>query len=179
MDTQNPEELSAEAKAAYQKGDYAKAAGGFEAALNGYRTQNDHLMAAETANNLSVTLLLAGEAKEALDAALGTDAIFEEAGDKTKQAMAMGNQAAALDELGRLDEAEKAYQSAVDLLKETGQKELLAQTARSLANVQLRTGKQLEAATNMQIGLEGLEKPSIKERFLRWILKITKKISRL
>ena len=179
MDTHKPDELSAKAKAAYQKGDYTEAARGFETALNSYRAQNDHLMAAETANNLSVTLLLAGEAEKALEAASGTHTIFKEAGDKIKQAMALGNQAAALDELGRLDESEQAYQSAVDLLRETGEKELLAQTARSLANVQLRTGKQLEAAANMQIGLEGLKKPSIKERFLRWILKIIKKFTRL
>ena len=105
--------------------------------------------------------------------------VFKEAGDKTGQAMALGNQAAALEELGNLEEAEQAYQDAVDLLRETGEKELLAQTARSLANIQLRTGKQLEAAVNMQAGLEGLEKPSIKERFLRWILKIVRKFIKI
>ena len=69
------------------------------------------LLAAEMSNNESVALLQAGQPGRALEAARGTDALFASASDPKRQAMALGNQAAALDALGRSDEALETYRA--------------------------------------------------------------------
>jgi tetratricopeptide (TPR) repeat protein len=85
--------------------------------------------------------------------------------------MAIGNQAAALDALGRYEEAAQAYERSAILLKELGEMDLYANTLQSLSAVQLHMGRQLEALASMQAGLEGLQKPSAYQRLARKLLK--------
>lgn len=68
------------------------------------------------ANNCSVAYLKAGNAAAALEAVTGTDAIFAEKGDRLRQAMALGNQAAALEGLNQLDAAIGSYNQSAELL---------------------------------------------------------------
>ena len=80
--------LSEEGKKAFEKGDFEKAIQFFSNAAENYAAEGKQLESAEEKNNLSVALLQTERAEEALEAAKGTDAIFAEAGDKLKQAMA-------------------------------------------------------------------------------------------
>jgi tetratricopeptide (TPR) repeat protein len=176
MEIKDLEELTSEAKEAYQHGEYRKAAQLYETAVSGYRTQSKFLMAAEMANNQSVALLQAGEAQAALEAVSATDEVFKEAGDYVKQAMAVGNRAAALEALNRLEEAEAAYQFCADLLKAAGETDLRAHVMQSLSAIQIRQGKQLEGITSMQAGLLGLERPSLRQRILKKLLDIPYKL---
>jgi tetratricopeptide (TPR) repeat protein len=123
-------------------------------------------MAAEMENNRSVALLQAGKAEEALEAVKGTEMIFKQAGDELKQAMAIGNRAAALDALNQLEEAETAYHQSATLLKSIGETELHAHVMKSLSALQIRKGKKLEGIVNMQAGLEGIENPNYPSNFL-------------
>jgi tetratricopeptide (TPR) repeat protein len=168
----SPQSLAKEGKSAYQRGDYLAAARAFEAARSGFSTARDELNAAEMANNSSVAYLQAGEAEEALKAVEGTPEIFAQAGDLKRQGMAVGNQAAALEALERLDEALVAYQQSADILQETGEDQLRANVMNSLSMLQFRMGKQLQALATMHAGLEGVEKPSPKQRFLKKLLNI-------
>jgi len=165
-----------QAQTAYQKGDYQQAADLFQAAALAYQAQGQPAMAAEMANNQSVALLQAGEAQAALDAATGTDVVFEGEGDRLKKAMAIGNQAAALDALGRLEEAEEHYQHCAELLFKLGEEQMRAQVMQALSSLQLRSGRQLEALASMQAGLDTLERPTMRQRFLKRLLSIPKKI---
>jgi len=113
-----PAELSKQAKKLYDKEAYSQAAETYELASKEYENSGDPLMAAEMCNNCSVSWLLAGEAQKALDASANTDQTFFSAGDRLKQAMALGNQAAAYDGLNQLKEATEKYEQASEILKE-------------------------------------------------------------
>lgn len=171
MTIQNPNELAESGKKAYGVGNYPEAAELFGAAADGFAAQENKLEAAEMRNNQSVASLQAGDAQAAYDAAEGTDATFEDAGDVKRQAMALGNTAAALDGLERFEESEEAYSRSAELFTEVGEDELRANVMQSLSKLQLRTGRQLEAIASMQTGLDNIKKPSIKQRLLKKLLK--------
>ncbi len=172
MNDSNPKQLAEQGNAAYQRGEYAEAARLFGAAAYAHQTQDEALLAAEMANNQSVASLQAGDAQAALDAVAGTEEIFANAKDAKREGMAAGNRAAALDALGRLEEAEAAYVRCAELLKQAGELELRAQVMKSLSGLQLRSGRQLEALASMQAGVEGLEKPGLKDRIVKSLLKV-------
>lgn len=168
----SPQQITKEAQSAYKAGDYAAAAQSFEAARQGYLSANDPVMAAEMANNASVALLQAGDAEGALQAVEGTDEIFRQASERKRQAMALGNMAAALEALKRNEEAEQTYWQSAEILKELGEKDLRLSVMQSISALQLRTGKQLQAVATMHSGVENLEKPTLKQRFLKRLLNI-------
>jgi tetratricopeptide (TPR) repeat protein len=97
--------LVEDGKTAFQAKQWQRAADSFRAAAQAYAGAGDDLNCAEMKNNLSVTLLQAGRAGEALEAALGTETVFGKANDLKRQGMALGNQAAALEALKRPEEA--------------------------------------------------------------------------
>ncbi|MDH3945015.1 MAG: hypothetical protein OEV06_13055 [Anaerolineae bacterium] len=123
------------------------------------------------ANNQSVALLQAGQAEDALQAVGDTPDEFADAGDTRLQAMALGNRAAALDALGHSAEAEQDYTAAADLLKSIGETDLRAHVLQSLSQLQLKSGRQLEALASMQSGLDGVQRPSLKQRLIKRLLK--------
>jgi tetratricopeptide (TPR) repeat protein len=171
-ETLNPKQLSIEGQSAYKRGDYQAAARAFEAASQAYATLDDALNAAELANNASVAYLQSGEAQAALQILDGTAEVFRLADDVRRQAMAIGNQAAALEALGRLDEAIDAYQQSADLLKQAGEDQLRLNVMQILSALQLRTGRQLEALASMKVGLDGVEKLSVKQRLIQKLLNV-------
>lgn len=166
------ESLSKQAQQAYQNGNYTEAAALFTQAARQAASTNNPLKEAELANNSSVALLQAGQAQAALDAALGTDQVFAAAGDVQRQALALGNQAAALEAIGRLDEAMQAYRQCADLLKQTNDKENRAAVLKSISALQIRTGHQLEAVASMDAALDNKAKLSTQEKFLKKLLNI-------
>jgi tetratricopeptide (TPR) repeat protein len=168
----SPQKLDKEGKSAFQRGDYPAAAQAFEAACQAYTAAGDRLNAAEMANNSSVAYLQSGDGEAALRAVEGTEAIFAEAGDLRRQGMAAGNRAAALEALDRLDEALHVYELSADLLEQAGEDQLRAHVMQSLSALQLRTGRRLQALASMQAGLEGVQKPSARQRLLKRLLNI-------
>src|SRR5512140_1642332 len=102
--TIEPAELAERGKRAFADKKFEEAAEYFKQAAEGFTQGRAGTLAAEMKNNLSVALLQAGSAQEALDAVLGTDEIFAGANDIKRQAMALGNQAAALEALKRNNE---------------------------------------------------------------------------
>ena len=172
MTSKDMDHIVKKANKAFQQGKYHEAAEGFQSAVDHYQTQNDNLMAAEMANNLSVSLLKAGEAQPALDVLVGTEEIFDQAGERVKHAMAIGNRAAALDALKLFDDAETAYLQSAELLKESGETELHTFVMQSLSALQMRKGRQIDAIINMRAGMEGIENPSLKQRILKKLLEL-------
>lgn len=173
---ENPQQLIEQAKTAYQDEDYPRAAEFFKTAQDRYAAAGDHASAAEMANNRSVALLKAGDAKGALQSVEGTDEIFARAGDIKKQAMALANKAAALEGLKKISEALQLYEQSSDLLKQIGENELRAYVLKSISAIQLRQGKQFEAVASMQASLDNKPNPGIKDRFVKrliqWVYKL-------
>jgi tetratricopeptide (TPR) repeat protein len=176
MMNDNPQQLTRQAEAAYRANDYAQAVKLYQDARNLYLEAGDELLAAEMANNLSVTLLKMGDADGALQVVQGTDLLFENAGDQERQAIAIANQAAAMEAQGRLEEALERYQLASDLLKKTGGREMRSYVLQSISALQLRTGKQFQAMASMDAALENKPRLSLKERFLKRLLKSQKRL---
>ena len=170
-ETFSPQELKKDGERAYKKKDYLSAAKAFQAAAEGYSQNGAQLEAAEMLNNASVAYLQADQPKSALEAALDTDETFAAAEDLRRQAIALGNQAAANEALDELDAAAQAYQKSAELLKEIGDHELRPTVMQSLSAVQLRQGQQMEALVTMQAGLDEVENPGIKQKLLKKVLR--------
>jgi tetratricopeptide (TPR) repeat protein len=171
-ETLSSKQLEKKGKSAYQRGDYLLAAQTFHAAQSAFEAAGDELATAEMANNCSVAYLQAEQPEEALKAVEGTAEIFARYEDTRRQGMAVGNNAAALEALGRVDEAIEAYLQAAKLLEQAGEDQLRVEIMQSLSALQFREGRQLEALASMQSGLEGVEKPSPKQRVLKKFLNI-------
>jgi tetratricopeptide (TPR) repeat protein len=172
METLEPKQLADEGQAEYNNGKYLSAARLFKAAADGLSTQGDEMQVAEMANNCSVAYLMAGEAKLALEAAAGTDQLFASKGDTKRQAMALGNQAAAMEHLDQLGEAISTYTRSAELLNTAGEYELRAYVLQSLSALQLRRGRYLEAYATMRAGVMGVNNPTLQQRLLKVLIDI-------
>lgn len=166
-----PHQLAEEGKRAFSAGRYAEAAAAFREAARGFAAVGDGMLAAEMDNNLSVTLLKDNQPESALGAAAGSDKIFESAGDVKRQAMALGNQAAALEALKRYDEALPLYERAAGLFEQVGEGDLRSLVLKSSAAIRLKQGKVGEASMEMLGSLGAVEKPSLLQRMLKFILR--------
>ena len=122
--TLEPAPIADQGKQAFESKNFIEAAELFRQAAEGFTAGNSALMAAEMMNNMSVALLQAGRAQEALNAALGTDQIFADAKDIKRQGMAVGNQAAALEGLNRYDEAIAVFERSAELFAQAGEGDL-------------------------------------------------------
>ena len=168
-------QLADDGKTAFESARYELAAELFRSAALGYAALRDAVNAAEQQNNLSVTLLKLGRSQEALDAALGTDEAFAAVHDVRRQGMALNNQAAAFENLGRLDAALSAYERSAPLLGEAGEKEMRAAVLKAAAGLQLRRGKLADSGLRMIGVLEAQEHPSFFERVLKYLLRLVQR----
>jgi tetratricopeptide (TPR) repeat protein len=164
--------LQAQAEAAYQSGAYRQAAETYTSLAAKLESQEDRLTSAEMSNNASVAWMRAGDARAALQACDGTDATFAAAGDLRRQAIALGNQASALDDLGQWKEAIAKYEHSADLLKRVGDKELASITFQSLSALQLKHNRQIDAMVSMQDSLANKSKLTAKESLLRRLMRL-------
>lgn len=169
-----PAQIADQGKQAFESKNFIEAAELFRQAAEGFTAGNSALMAAEMMNNMSVALLQAGRAQEALNAALGTDQIFAEAKDIKRQGMAVGNQAAALEGLNRYDEAIAAFERSAELFAQAGEGDLRSMVMKSAAAIKLKTGKITDSAFKMMGSLDVKENPSFFERILKFFLRFIK-----
>lgn len=164
------EEKTQKAKKYFEKGDYQAASGLFEALVLDYDHLGDQLNSAENKNNCSVSSLKANMPQKAFDIVDGTDQIFAAHGDKKRQAMALGNRAAALEALGKTDQALSDYQKASLLLKEINDQELRPYILKSMAALEIRKGDYLQSLATTKASIEGSKKLSFREKILQKLL---------
>lgn len=172
--TLEPSQLAEQGKSAFENKKFDEAAELFRQAAEGFTLGRAGLMAAEMKNNMSVALLQAGKPQDALDAALGTDQVFEGDKDVKRQAMALGNQAAALDGLNRYDEAITAYERSAELFAQASEGDLRSMVMKSAAAIKLKTGKVTDSAFKMMGSLDVKDNPSFFERILKFFLRFIK-----
>lgn len=165
------QKLSQTGKLAFEAGQYESAADTFESTVKGYDALGDQVNSAEMKNNMSVALLQAGKAQQALDAALGTDQIFANIKDLKRQGIAVGNQAAAFEALKRNEEALAAYERSAQIFADAGEGDMRSLVLKSAAAIKLKSGKVAESAFKMIGSLEAKDKPSIFERILKFFLR--------
>jgi len=168
---QTPDQLAEEGQAYFRNKDFGSAEQAFLRAEEGYQALGNSILAAEMANNRSVALLQYGKAQEALNAVGETVALFDQQDDFRRKALALGNQAAALEALGRLDEAITVYEQSSWLLKTCEEFELRMYVMKSLSKLYLRKNRPLEAWAVYQAGVEGNPSKTMKNRVLRTLLR--------
>jgi len=172
MTTSDPQHFVDQGKQAFAAEEYDQAASFFTQAASAYEALDDALNAAEMKNNLSVALLQAGKAQAAFDAAAGTDEVFAQAEDIKRQAMAVGNQASALEALKKTDQALDAYERSAALFAEAGDGEMRSIVLQSAAALKLKRGKVMDSALSMIGSVESTPKPNLLQRFLRFLLRL-------
>jgi len=155
---------------AYKKKNFKAAAQAFSECITLLDEGKDILSAAEMRNNLSVVLLELNKPEEALAILKDTDQVFASSKDQKRQAMAVGNTAAALQALGKFPEALSTYEASADLFKEIGEKELRALTLKKISDLQLKTGKQFQALASLEAAYDQNEQKSTKEKVLKGFL---------
>lgn len=172
--TFDPSQLNEKGKISFQNADFDEASTLFHQAAEGYILARDETSAAEAKNNMSVALLQAGKPQDALDAALNTDKFFEGIKDIKRQAMALGNQAAALESLYRYDEAVSAYERSAALFAQVDEGDMRAMVLKSSAAIKLKTGKVTESAFKMMGSMEAKKNPGFFERIMKFFLRFIK-----
>jgi len=155
---------------AYQKKKFKDAARIFVECIRLLEEEKDFVSAAEMRNNLSVVLLELKMPEEALSTLKDTDLEFEKAGDKKRQAMALGNMASALQALNKNEEALVFFESSSELFKEIHETELRAITLQKIADLQLKTGKHYQALASLEASYDQNAEKSLKERVMKGFL---------
>jgi len=167
-----PGRLCSMAQQLYTEGNYLQAAETFARAASAYADQKNDLMQAAMQNNRSVAYLQAGQPHAAWEAASGTDRIFLEVNDFRRAAMAFGNQAAALEALGKTKDAIQYYERSAALFEQVGDKELNGMVLQSLSSAQVRSGHRIDALFSMQAALSKKKHLTLKERILKRLLSV-------
>lgn len=172
-----PQELTTQAQSAYEAEEFQQSARLFGEVAALYQQLEEDVLAAEAFNNQSVALLKAGDAKGALAAAEGTDQVFAAIGDQRRQAMALGNMAAALEDLKERERAMDLYRQSAALFEKIGETDLRALVLQRISAIQLQQGKRVEALASMQDGLAHKKSLSFTDRILKGLLRLIGKLS--
>ena len=154
----------------FQDEKLTEAAAQFEEAARLYAAAGDPIGSAEMRNNLGVVRLAEKDYDAALSAVQGTPALFAEHGLKLRQAQATSNLANALDGAGRLDEAARLYEEAIDLYKELGDTENRAACWKALSNLQIKQDDKLQSLASMKNALSLQSELSPKEKTLKGLI---------
>ncbi|PWH14565.1 MAG: hypothetical protein DDG60_07380 [Anaerolineae bacterium] len=161
--------LSESARTAYQEGDFENAARLFGEAAS---RLTEKLEAAEMKNNQSVAWLQAGNPKAAYEAARDTAQLFAQASDFRREGIAWSNEAAALQALGRANEAFEKYRLAAEAFQRAGEDKMRNDVYQAMAGIKLKQGKVMEALFHMQMGLAGVKHPTLKQKILLSMLRL-------
>jgi len=151
----------------FQKKEYTLAADYFSRAAEVARSQGQELDEAEQKNNLSVSLLFGGNARQAYEAAAGTADVFQAHNDKKRQAMALGNAAQALEGLKDYPKAAELYGQATDLLKGENQGEIRSMLLHRKAGVEAKLGETFSSAASLAASIDEKPKPGMKDKLLK------------
>ena len=172
MDQISPTALADKGKQEYERGNYLAAADLFLQAAQAYASVQDDPNAAEMKNNESVALLQAGKAQDAFDATDGTEAVFEKAGDRKRQGIAISNRAAALEGLRRWNEALAEYDRAATLFEEIGEGDMHSIVRKAAANINLKRGRITDSQMDVFDSLRLVEKPTLTQRIMKFLMRI-------
>lgn len=164
------------AKDLFKQKKYVEAARLFETIANAFQELSEVCKSAEMKNNASVAYLMAGDPKKSYDLSKDTHLTFEDTQDWKNFGLALGNQASALESLGKKDLALEYYQIAADKLKLAGEKESRAYVLKRLSALQIQKGDQLDALGSMTVALQNLPKLSRREKILKKLTDLVMKI---
>jgi tetratricopeptide (TPR) repeat protein len=176
MEVLNPEQVKVRAREVYKAGNYRESAQLYQKAREEALLLGDELLAAEMANQASVSFLRGRDPRSALEVLGGVYDTFNDFGKIQRMAVTLGNRASASEKLGNINQAEIDYQEAANLFKEIGESELYSITMQSLSFLYLRTIKPLRALSAINEAMVFKTKLSLPDRMLKNVLRILKGI---
>lgn len=162
----------AQAKQLYDSANVQASIALFEQAHAAYVAEGKRAQAAGVANDLGVVYYLAGRRDEARKTLQDALALFEELGDGLGQAKATGNLAQLLNQAGDKPGAERNYQRAAELFHQVGEKMMEYDTYRALSQMQLQSGRWLEALASFDRALAAKGGSRLLRAFLQIPLKM-------
>ena len=172
MTTLDPATIAETGKQEYEKGNYLAAADWFLQAAQAYASSQDELKAAEMKNNQSVALLQAGKAKEAFQATDGTEHVFEQAGDRKRQGIAISNRAAALEGMRNWNEALAEYDRAAKLFEEISEGDMHSVVRKAAAEINLKRGRFGDSQMDVFDSLRLVKKPTLTQRIMKFLIRL-------
>jgi tetratricopeptide (TPR) repeat protein len=161
-----------EGRSLYSSGQYQQAADIFGHAAEEYANLGQHTLAAEMKNNQCVAHLKLKQPQQAYNAVKGTPTVFKEAGDINKLAMSLANKATALMDLGDNEQALEIFSQAATFFLQIDETDMHLQVMQSISTIKLKSRNFYGAIFSMLAGLEGVKKPSLRQRILIQLLKI-------
>lgn len=126
----------------------------------------------EAMNDLGVARLRLRQWDGADSAFRRAEGIFRGIGDEAGQARALGNRGELYRRKGRPEEAVGALKSAADLLLHAGEDDDGARTLLRIARIRLGQARWFEFLHFYDLSLACVEHPGVKERILRWLIRI-------
>ncbi len=169
MTNPDPKLTSEQAMQFFKDEEFELAAELFQQTAAEFTHTGDLVLAAEARNNQSVALLQAGKPAEALAAASGTEIVFKEAGDASRQAQSLGNQAAAQQALNHLPEAVDLFLQAAEIFKTSNELEFYSLVMKNISSIRMRQGKPMDSLFAMNQALNVKTHLSLRERIIRWL----------
>jgi tetratricopeptide (TPR) repeat protein len=168
--------LKQKAESAYKKKEYFAAAQQFLEAADLAHLESSLLEESELRNNASVAFLQCGNKQAAYEAAFQTEEVFIQAGNMKLAGMALANQACALEELARNNEALELFEKSSSILKTAGENDLRADILKHISAIKIKQGKHLEALATMDSALQNTSSLSTRDKFLKKLSKLAFKL---
>lgn len=172
MERPNPAALKEEGLKQFRDGLYPEALDAFSEAQKAFLAAGDKTNAAEMLNNIGVVHRVERRKEQAIAALNEARAIFEELGDQNRVAQTLGNVGSVYAAAREREEAIRHYRQAIEIFGELGDCNRQGETLMALSSVQMKQRQWGEALVTRQSGLSALEKPSLTQRFLLWLLGI-------
>ena len=156
----------------YREGEYAEAAGKFEAARDLYAAVDDQGMVAEMLNNAGLCYRGLKRWDEAMAALEGALAAFRLLGDRERESQTLGNLGALAESRGDKRRAGVYYEQAAAQFDELGDQQNRALTLKSLSALQLKECRHFEALATMDSSLAAAPKLSPQQWALRKLIQV-------
>ena len=164
------DELKDRGVAEYLREDYGLAAETFREAATHYEANGAADMVAEMRVNLGLALHSLGQHDAALEQMTQAHAVFVEMNDRLRSAQALGNMARVYAGQGNSEQAITNYREAAAIFSELGDEENYGQTVLAIADLQLRGGQIMKAASTYEVGLDSIKNPNTRQRLMKNLL---------
>ncbi|HML21723.1 MAG TPA: tetratricopeptide repeat protein [Aggregatilinea sp.] len=160
----------------FMEQDYEEAAETFRKAIAAYEADGVADMAAEMKVNLGLALHSNGDSEAALEPMGDAYDTFSEIQDKHRLAQVLGNMARIYAKLDNSEQALTNYREASAMFQEVGDEENYGQTLLAIADLHMRSGNAMLAASVFEMGLEHIKHPTARQKMMKQLMKVRGRI---
>jgi tetratricopeptide (TPR) repeat protein len=156
----------------FRLGEYAEATESFLKARESYQKMGDQKGRAEMLNNLGAVYTQEERWSEAVEAFQNAQQIFQSLEDIDGRAQTLGNLGNMYRHQGDREAAVIHLKQAVELFHEAGDWQKEAATLRLISRIRMGQARWFEALHFYDLSLACVQTPGLKERVLRWLIRV-------